>query len=246
MIENGCTDQLSDFKRRPLFFVGWCGCWSPQRQNSNHHCQWEHPSPGSFVCSYVIWRRKAESDARICIFFLCSHKNVFPDSTKSCGPYKPRRAETACNSSRHANRGSHDTIGRIHLPFNTRNHLGFIQVVVVDFFFLFTICILTFHFNEQTFIDIIDRTLKEQKPFYPPPSIRSAVNEVYTQRWIFMQRHSWVKRDTVSVLSPLQLSHYYIVFVLITNARTESGTTAAADRTLHRHTADVSRERLSF
>lgn len=42
-------------------------------------------------------------------------KNVFPDSTKSCGPYKPRRAETTFNSSRHANRGSHDTIGMVAL-----------------------------------------------------------------------------------------------------------------------------------
>lgn len=60
----------------------------------------------------------------LCFFFLCWQKNVFPDSTKSCGPYKPRRAEILRCSSRHASRGSHDTIGRIHLLLNAKDHWG--------------------------------------------------------------------------------------------------------------------------
>lgn len=35
----------------------------------------------------------------------------------------------------------------------------------------------------------------------------------------------------LSVLSPLQLCRYYIVFVLVTNARTEIGAQATAGRT---------------
>lgn len=116
VIENGCTDQLSDFKPRPFFF-GWCGCWSrrdriPTTTASENTLR--------LACSFVItlFEGTKQRVTHVYIFFLCWQKNVFPDSTKSCGPYKPRRAETTFNSSRHANRGSHDTIGRIHLLFN--------------------------------------------------------------------------------------------------------------------------------
>lgn len=137
-IENGCTDQLSDFKRRPFFSsFGWCGCWSPRDRIPTTTAS---ENTLRLACSFVLTlfegTKQRVTHVYILLFFLCWQKNVFPDSTKSCGPYKPRRAETACNSSRHANRGSHDTIGRIHLLFNTSNHLGFIQVVVVDFFSL--------------------------------------------------------------------------------------------------------------
>ncbi|XP_036933119.1 N(4)-(beta-N-acetylglucosaminyl)-L-asparaginase [Acanthopagrus latus] len=40
-------------------------------------------------------------------------KNVFPDPSKSCGPYKPRATLKQYNRPQHANTRSHDTIGMI-------------------------------------------------------------------------------------------------------------------------------------
>uniref|UniRef100_A0A671V8S1 N(4)-(Beta-N-acetylglucosaminyl)-L-asparaginase n=1 Tax=Sparus aurata TaxID=8175 RepID=A0A671V8S1_SPAAU len=42
-------------------------------------------------------------------------KNVFPDPSKSCGPYKPRAALKQHKRPQHANTRSHDTIGMIAL-----------------------------------------------------------------------------------------------------------------------------------
>ncbi|XP_039976207.1 N(4)-(beta-N-acetylglucosaminyl)-L-asparaginase [Xiphias gladius] len=42
-------------------------------------------------------------------------KNVFPDPSKSCGPYKPRATLTQKKRAQHANTHSHDTIGMVAL-----------------------------------------------------------------------------------------------------------------------------------
>lgn len=42
-------------------------------------------------------------------------KNVFPDPSKSCGPYKPRVALKQNRRPQHANKRSHDTIGMVAL-----------------------------------------------------------------------------------------------------------------------------------
>ncbi|XP_037317928.2 N(4)-(beta-N-acetylglucosaminyl)-L-asparaginase [Pungitius pungitius] len=45
-------------------------------------------------------------------------KNVFPDPSQSCGPYKPRAAVRAKKRPRHGNVRSHDTIGVVALDRN--------------------------------------------------------------------------------------------------------------------------------
>ncbi|XP_040030561.1 N(4)-(beta-N-acetylglucosaminyl)-L-asparaginase [Gasterosteus aculeatus] len=42
-------------------------------------------------------------------------KNVFPDPSRSCGPYKPRAAARPSERARHATARSHDTIGMVAL-----------------------------------------------------------------------------------------------------------------------------------
>ncbi|KAG8003823.1 N(4)-(beta-N-acetylglucosaminyl)-L-asparaginase, partial [Nibea albiflora] len=51
-------------------------------------------------------------------------KNVFPDPSKSCGPYKPRAILKQNRRKRHANTHSHDTIGMIALDQDGRVAAG--------------------------------------------------------------------------------------------------------------------------
>uniref|UniRef100_A0A3B4ZUK5 Aspartylglucosaminidase n=1 Tax=Stegastes partitus TaxID=144197 RepID=A0A3B4ZUK5_9TELE len=41
-------------------------------------------------------------------------KDVYPDPSKSCGPYRPKATQTQSKRARHANMHSHDTIGRFY------------------------------------------------------------------------------------------------------------------------------------
>lgn len=70
----------------------------------------------SCLCHFTITKCKDNGIKQtVVIFFLSCQKNVFPDPSKSCGPYKPGAALTQLKRTRHANVHSHDTIGRFFL-----------------------------------------------------------------------------------------------------------------------------------
>lgn len=42
-------------------------------------------------------------------------KNVFPDASESCGPYKPKPIVKQNKRAANANIHAHDTIGKVHM-----------------------------------------------------------------------------------------------------------------------------------
>lgn len=64
----------------------------------------------SFYNNYIIELHYATSDH----CFLSCLKNVIPDPSKSCGPYKAQAAMNQNKRVSHLNTRSHDTIGRFY------------------------------------------------------------------------------------------------------------------------------------
>lgn len=71
----------------------------------------------SGLCHFTIIKSKDNGIKQTAMIFfsLSCQKNVFPDPSKSCGPYKPMGALKQNKRAMHADTRSHDTIGRFYL-----------------------------------------------------------------------------------------------------------------------------------